>query len=123
MVKALMLAWLIMAVAIAIAAAVVPSVEIDGVVLALLGVALLFWLLNALVGPLLRLVSLPITVMTFGLFALVVNGALLALTAGLSDSLEVGGFLGAVVAAVLISLLAALLTLGVGALGAREATR
>jgi putative membrane protein len=123
MVKALMLAWLIMAVAIAIAAAVVPSVEIDGGVLALLGVALLFGLVNALVGPVLRLVSLPLTVMTFGLFALVVNGALLALTAGLSDALEVGGFLGAVVAAVLISLLSGLLTFGVGAFGAREATR
>ena len=101
----------------------VPSVEIDGGVLPLLGVALLFGLVNALVGPLLRLIALPITVLTFGLFALVVNAALLALTAGLSDSLDVGGFLACVVAALLISLLSGLLTFGVGSLvggGARS---
>jgi uncharacterized membrane protein YvlD (DUF360 family) len=52
-----------------------------------------------------RLLSLPITLMTFGLFALVVNGLLLAITAGLSDYLDVGGFLQTVLAAFLISVL------------------
>jgi putative membrane protein len=114
MLKGLILSWLVVAAAIAIAAAVVPSVDIDGGVLSLLGVAFLFGLVNALVGPVLRLVSLPITLVTFGLFTLVVNGALLALTAGLSDALDVGGFLAAVGAALLISLLSALMTFGVG---------
>jgi putative membrane protein len=115
MLTLMLIAGLILAAAIALTAAVVPSVEIDGGVLPLLGVALLFGLVNALVGPLLRLIALPITVLTFGIFALVVNGALLALTAGLSDSLDVGGFLACVVAALLISLLSGLLTFGVGA--------
>jgi putative membrane protein len=114
MLKGLILSWLVVATAIAIAAAVVPSVDVDGGVLSLLGVAFLFGLVNALVGPVLRLVSLPITLVTFGLFTLVVNGALLALTAGLSDALDVGGFLAAVGAALLISLLSALMTFGVG---------
>jgi putative membrane protein len=122
MLKYLVLAWLILAAAIAVAAALVPSVEIDGGVFPLLGVALLFAVVNALIGPILRRISLPLTLATFGLFALVVNGVLLALTAGLSDALDVGGFLGAMVAAFLISLVAGLITFGVGSYAAKEAT-
>lgn len=118
--KALLVAWLIIAAAIAVAALVVPSVEVDGGVFAVLGIALVFGLVNALVGPLLRLVSAPLTVVTLGLFALVVNAVLLALTAGLSDSLEVGGFLATVVAAALISLLTAVLSYAVLRLTERQ---
>jgi putative membrane protein len=110
--KSLLVAWLIIAIAIAITAAIVPSVEIDGGVVALLGVALLFGLVNALLGPVLRFLSLPLNAITFGFFAIVVNGLLLAATAGLSSSLEVGGFLAAVVAACLISLLSTLMSFG-----------
>jgi len=108
--KSLLVAWLVTAAAIAITAAIVPSVEIDGGVVALLGVALLFGLVNAVLGTVLRFLSLPINLITFGLFALVVNGVLLAATAGLSDNLEVGGFLAAIVAACLISLLSTLMS-------------
>jgi putative membrane protein len=108
--KPLLVAWIVTAVAIAIAAAIVPSVEIDGGVLALLGVALLFGLVNALLGTLLRFLTLPINLITFGLFAVVVNGVLLAVTAGLSDSLEVGGFFAAIIAACLISLLSTVMS-------------
>lgn len=103
----LLIHWLVIAVAIAITAWIVPSVQIDGGFFALLGVALIFGLVNGLIGPLLRLVSLPITLVTFGLFALVVNGVLLALTAGLSDSLNVGGFFPTILAALLISVFSA----------------
>jgi len=113
MVKSLLVAWLVTAAAIAIAAAIVPSVEIDGGVVALLGVALLFGLVNAVLGTVLRFLSLPINLITFGLFALVVNGVLLLVTAGLSDNLEVGGFLAAIVAACLISLLSTLMSFAV----------
>jgi putative membrane protein len=109
MVKQLIVVWLVVAASIAIAAALVPSVEIDGGVVSLLGVSLLFGLVNALVGPLLRLISLPLTMLTLGLFGLVVNGALLAITAGLTDALDVGGFLATVLAAVVISAVTALL--------------
>lgn len=108
--KPLLVAWLVIAVAIAITAAIVPSVEIDGGVLALLGVALLFGLVNALLGPVLSFLSLPLNAITFGFFAIVVNGLLLAATAGLSSNLEVGGFLAAIVAACLISLLSTLMS-------------
>ena len=71
MLKQLIVVWLVVAAGIAVSAAVIPSVEIDGGLTALLGVALLFGLVNALIGPLLHLVSLPLTVLTFGLFGLV----------------------------------------------------
>jgi putative membrane protein len=87
----------------------VPSVEIDGGVLTLLLIAIVFGLVNALVGPVLRLISLPLTVITFGLFALVINAALLGITAWLLDSLDVGGFFPAVLAAVVLSLVTAVL--------------
>ena len=68
-----------------------------------LWIALLFAVVNSLVGPVLRLLSLPFVVLTLGLFLLVVNAALLGLTAALSDRLEVDGFLAAVVGGFLIA--------------------
>jgi putative membrane protein len=57
-----------------------------------LWIGLIFGVVNAIVGPLLRLLSLPFVVLTLGLFLLVVNAALLALTAGLTDRLTIDGF-------------------------------
>jgi putative membrane protein len=109
MLKQLIFVWVATAVALAVAAALIPSVDLDGGVGTLLWVALLFGLVNGLIGPLLRLISLPLTLVTFGLFGLVINGALLALTAGLSDALDVGGFVATIVAAVIISVVTAVL--------------
>jgi putative membrane protein len=111
MLKRFLVQWLIVAVAIAIAAAILPSVHVHGGFGTLLWVALLFGLVNAILGPILHLLALPITALTLGLFALVVNGALLAITAGLSDNLDVGGFFGTIVGALLISILTAILGL------------
>ena len=107
MLKYLIVVWASLVVAFAITAAVVPSVDIDGGALTLIGVAAIFGLVNAIIGPLLRLLSLPLMLITFGLFALVVNAVLLAITAGLMDALDVGGFLSTIVAAFLISVISA----------------
>jgi putative membrane protein len=109
MIKRLIFVWFVVAAALAIAAAVVPSVEIEGGFFSLLGLAVVFGLVNAIIGTLLRLVSLPLTLMTFGLFGLVINGILLAITAGLTDVLDVGGFLATMVAALVISVVSAVL--------------
>jgi putative membrane protein len=105
----LLLAWAVVAASIALAAALLDSVTVHGGLVSLLWVSLVFAVVHALLGPLLRLVSAPITLMTLGLFSLVVNGILLAITAGLTDSLDVGGFLGVIVAAFVISVLEAVL--------------
>lgn len=111
MVKNLLVSWFAVAVAIGLSAAIVPSVEVHGGFLDLLGLAILWGLVNAFLGTLLRLVSLPLTVVTLGAFNLVINGILLAVTAWLTDVLDVGGFLPAVAAAFLISVISTVLVL------------
>ena len=69
-----------------------------------LWVALLFAVVNSVLGPVLRLLSLPFVVLTLGLFLLVVNAALLGITAALSDRLQVDGFWAAVFGGFLIAL-------------------
>jgi len=88
---------------------VLPSVDVEGGFFGLIGVALIFGLVNALIGPILRLLSLPLTMITFGLFSLIVNAVLLAITAGIADNLDVGGFFSVVLAALVISLLTTIL--------------
>lgn len=114
--------WLILAIGLGVAGAVVPAVEVKGGFLTLMWVALLFGLVNALLGPILHFLSLPLTVVTLGLFAIVVNGVLLAITAGLSDNLDVGGFGGAVLGALVISIVTTALQLGLNLVVGSAAT-
>jgi membrane protein len=103
--------WLVMVAAVWAATAIVPGIEVTGGLPTYLLVSLLFGLVNAVLGPLLYLIALPLTVLTLGLSALVVNGLLLAITAGLSSKLDVGGFGGTVLGALVISVVITLLEL------------
>jgi membrane protein len=103
--------WAVMTVAVWVATAVVPGIDVPGGVVTYLGVSLLFGLVNAVLGPLLHLVTLPLSVLTLGLFALVVNGLLLSVTAALSSNLDVSGFGSAVLGALVISVVTTLLEL------------
>jgi putative membrane protein len=78
---------------------------------AYLVVSLLLGLVNAVLGPLLHLVALPLSVLTVGAFALVVNGVLLAVTAGLSAVLDMSGLGSAVLGAFVISVVTTVLEL------------
>jgi putative membrane protein len=109
MIEKLLLRWAVLTLAVFLAAAVVPGVHVRGGALTYAWVALLFGLVNAVLGPFLRLLALPFTLLTLGLFALVVNGALVAITAGLSSKFDVGGFFSAFLAALVISLVSAVL--------------
>lgn len=68
-----------------------------------LWIGLIFGVVNAIVGPILRLLSLPFVVLTLGLFLLVINAALLGLTAALTDRLSVDGFLTAVLGGLILA--------------------
>jgi putative membrane protein len=68
-----------------------------------LWIGLLFGVVNAVVGPVLRLLSLPFVVLTLGLFLLVVNAALLGLTALLTDRMTVDGFIPAVLGGLVLA--------------------
>jgi putative membrane protein len=69
-----------------------------------LWIGLLFGLVNAVVGPILRFFTLPFVVLTLGLFLLVINAILLALTAGITDRMTIDGigtaFIGGLILAV-----------------------
>jgi putative membrane protein len=56
-----------------------------------LWIGLVFGVVNAIVGPVLRLLSLPFVLLTLGLFLLVINAALLGITAAISDRLTIDG--------------------------------
>ena len=105
---ALLTGLLINAAALWIAVEIVPSAVFDGRFVDLLAVAFVFGLVNVFVRPVARLLTLPLALMTFGVFTFVVNGALLLITAELTDTLEFeGGFFArlgsATLAAIIVS--------------------
>ena len=69
-----------------------------------LWIGLILGVVNAVVGPVLRLLSLPFLLLTLGLFLLVINAALLALTAALTDRLTIDGFGTAVVGGLIFAI-------------------
>ncbi|MCB4824012.1 phage holin family protein [Roseicella aerolata] len=82
----------------------VPGIEVRGV-FSLLLAALVFGLVNAVVRPVLVLLSLPITLLTLGLFLLVVNAAMLGLTAWVLPGFSVAGFWPALFGAIVVSIM------------------
>ncbi len=84
-------------------AKIVPGIEIDGCGYALLA-GLVLGIVNALVRPLLVLLTLPITVLTLGLFLLVINALMLMLAAALAPGFRVRGFGAALLGAILLSI-------------------
>lgn len=102
---------LLLAVVIGVVAELVPGIEVNGGFGALLWISVLFSVVNAILGPVFKLLSLPLIVLTLGLFLLVVNAALLAITAGLSSHLDVDSFGSAVLGGLLIALFSWLATL------------
>lgn len=91
------------------AAALVPGVELRGVAAAF-GAGLVLGLVNAVVRPVLVVLTLPLTLVTLGLFLLVLNALCLWLTAALVPGLAVGGFGSAFLAALVVSAVSWVLT-------------
>jgi len=77
---------LVNAAALWVATEVVPGVSYNGGIAPFLGVALIFGLVNATLGPITKVLTCPLILLTLGLFALVVNGLMLWLTSSLSQS-------------------------------------
>ena len=88
--------------AIVVAAWAVPGLDVSGPGAAILAGALL-GVVNALVRPVLLLLTLPLTLITLGLFIFVINAACLALTAALVPGFTVDGFFAALIGALLVS--------------------
>ena len=95
--------WLISSFAIVITAYLLPGIHLSGFKAALLA-ALALGLINAFIKPVLSLLTLPLTVMTLGLFSLVLNALLIMLTAKLVPGFQVQGFLWAVAFSVVLTI-------------------
>ena len=93
----------IIALGVYVAAAIVPGVQLEGTAGSLLVVSLLLAVVNLLVRPVVKLLSLPFVLLTFGLFLVVINAAMLGLTAALTPRLEIDGVLAALLGALVIS--------------------
>jgi putative membrane protein len=104
---------LVNAAALWVATRIVPGVTYSGDFLPFLLVALVFGIVNAFIGPAVKLLALPLIILTLGIFALVVNGLLLWLTSALSESLGLGfhvsGFWAALFGSLVVSIVSTVL--------------
>lgn len=96
--------------ALLIVSALLGGVQVSGP-LALLVAAAVLGLVNAFVRPVLFLLTLPINIVTLGLFTFVLNGLMLMLTSGLVPGFSVSGFWAAVWASILLSLVSTFLSM------------
>jgi putative membrane protein len=106
--RSFLIHWLITTASLAAASRLVAGVHFSSL-LALLAAALVLGLINAVVRPVLVLLTLPITILTLGLFYLVVNGAAFAIASALVPGFTVSSFGAAVMGALAVSLLSWLL--------------
>jgi putative membrane protein len=101
---ALLIRWILNTAALYGVALFVPGIDFTGSFLMLFVASLVLGLLNAIVRPILFVLTLPITIVTLGLFLLVLNAAMLGLTAWMVEGLTIHGFVPAVVGALLLSI-------------------
>jgi putative membrane protein len=111
----LLLRLLINAAALWLSARIIDGIAYSGSWTGLLAVALIFGAVNTFIRPVLKLLSFPITVVTLGLFALVINAGMLMLTSAIARNFDlafsVSGFVPALFGAVVISIVSAVLNL------------
>ena len=111
----LLLSWLIYAIAILITAYILPGVDVGGPITALV-LAVVLGAINTFIRPILVILTLPVTLLTLGLFVLVINALLVLLAAVIVPGFAVAGFWWALLFAVVLSIISAFL----GKLGREE---
>ena len=106
----LLLIWFLNALALLTVAYVLPGIHVDGFTAALVA-ALILGLINTLLRPLLILLTLPVTVVTLGLFILVINGLLFWFAGSVLKGFEVSGFWVGVLGALLYGIFSSVLAM------------
>ena len=109
MIVRFLLAWLVNTLALIAVAYLMPSITVSSFGAALLA-ALMLGLVNAIVRPVLVLLTLPVTILTLGLFIFVLNGLLFWMVASWLEGFHVAGFWSGVFGAILFSLVSWLLS-------------
>lgn len=104
----LLILWLTTALSVALGAYLVPGVQVASFGVALV-VAIVMGLVNLVVKPLLLLITLPINILTLGLFTFVINALLLMLVSRLVDGFTITGFLPALLLSLVLAVIAAII--------------
>jgi len=114
----ILVSLLINAAALWVATEMVDGISFTGTVPTLLGVALVFGVLNVVVRPILKLLTFPFLILTLGLFIFILNAVMLLLTSAASNALGLGfhveGFVPALIGALVVSIISYGLSLFVG---------
>ena len=114
----ILLSLLINAAALWAATQLVDGISFTGDIPTLLGVALVFGVLNVILRPILKLLTLPFLILTLGLFTFVLNAVMLLITSAASEALglqfHVNGFVPAFIGALVVSIVSFALSMFVG---------
>ncbi|MDP8207834.1 MAG: phage holin family protein [Candidatus Electryonea clarkiae] len=102
--RRLLIKWFVMTIAVLVTAYLLPGIVVSGPVEAGLA-ALLLGLVNVILRPLLILLTLPLTILSFGLFLLLINALLLYLVAGIVDGFFIVSLGWAVLGSIIISII------------------
>ena len=100
--------WVLNALALYIVATILPGIHLSDFGSALVAVVII-GLVNVLVKPILFLLTIPVTVITFGLFAFVLNALMLMLASALTPGFKIDGFGTALLGSILLSLITTVL--------------
>jgi putative membrane protein len=92
MVLIFLIRWALLALAFAITSWLVPGMDVSGGVWGYIWVSALFGIVNAIIGTFLRILTLPLTLVTLGLFGVIVNAILLSITDWLTGHLTIDEF-------------------------------
>lgn len=101
----LIIRFLVSAVVIILAANITPGVDVQGGFWAALGIALVLSIVNIFVRPLFTLITIPITILTLGIFLLFINAFMIWLVGALMESFVVTGFLPALIFGIFYSVI------------------
>jgi putative membrane protein len=104
----LLLHWLISALSLMIVAYLFPGIQLQGLGAALIA-PIVIGLINATIGLILKIITFPLTILTLGIFWLVINALMLQLAAALVPGFYVAGFLAAFFGAIVLSIVSTIL--------------
>lgn len=100
--------WVVTAISMLVASVIIPGIVIGSTAAAAIG-AIIFGLINAIIKPILLLLTLPFTILTLGLFLLVVNAICFSLVGYFTPNFQVNGFLDALFGSIIVSLVSGFL--------------
>ncbi len=101
--KTLLIQWIVSAASLLIVAHIIPGFVVEGIGTALVA-AVIIGLINATIGLFLKIITLPLSILTFGIFLLIINALMLMLASSVVSGFEVQGFWAAFFGAVVLAI-------------------